>query len=95
MLAYLKDHIIEEIQGAMDYMTKAIEHKKDPCGSKFYEMSKMEIEHANTLLRIFNSTEKPSTVTDAEYSAMQKLILDTYTNTMSKYGELKKLYWSM
>ena len=42
MLAYLKDHILEEIEGAMDYMSKAIEHKKDPCGEKFYAMSGKE-----------------------------------------------------
>lgn len=95
MLAYLKDHILEEINGAMDYMSKAVEHKKEPCGSKFYKMSEMEIEHANALLKMFNATEKPSTTTDAEYSAMQKAILDTYSNTMAKYTEMKKLYWSM
>lgn len=95
MLAYLKDHILEEIDGAMDYMSKAIEYKGNPCSEKFYTMSGMEIEHANALLKMFNSTEKPKTVTDTEYSAMQKAILDSYSNNMSKYNEMKKLYWSM
>lgn len=95
MLTYLKDHILEEIQGAMDYMSKAIEYKKDSCGPKFLAMSQMEIEHANALLKMFNAAEKPATVTDAEYSAMQKAILDTYSNNMSKYEEMKKLYWSI
>ena len=95
MLTYLKDHILEEIEGAMDYMTKAIEHKSDPCGGKFLKMSEMEIEHANAMLKMFNTTEKPKTVTDAEYAAMQKAILDAYSNNMSKYNEMKKLYWSM
>ena len=95
MLIYLKDHILEEIEGAMDYMSKAIEHKADSCGEKFYKMSGMEIEHASTLLKMFNATEKPEKVTDAEYSAMQKAILDAYSDNMAKYTEMKKLYWSM
>lgn len=95
MLAYLKDHILEEIEGAMDYMSKAIEHKKDPCGEKFYAMSGMEIEHANAMLKMFNATEKPKTITEAEYSTMQKAILDAYSNNMTKYNEMRKLYWSI
>ena len=95
MLAYLKDHILEEIEGAMDYMTKAIECKGNACGEKFYMMSGMEIEHANAMLKMFNSMEKPKSVTDAEYSSMQKAILDAYSDNMTKYNEMKKLYWSM
>lgn len=95
MLTYLKDHILEEIDGAMDYMTKAIECKGNPCGEKFYRMSEMEIEHANAMLKMFNTYEKPKTVTDAEYSAMQKAILDSYSNNMVKFNEMKKVYWSM
>lgn len=95
MLAYLKDHILEEIEGAMDYMSKAIEHKKDPCGEKFFKMSGMEIEHASTMLKMFNSIEKSKNITDAEYSSMQKAILDAYSNNMTKYNEMKKLYWSI
>lgn len=95
MLNYLKDHILEEIDGAMEYMSKAIECKSNPCGEKFYVMSGMEIEHANALLKMFNATEKPKNLTDAEYSAMQKAILDSYSDNMSKYNEMKKLYWSM
>lgn len=95
MLTYLKDHILEEIDGAMDYMTKAIEYKGNPCSEKFYRMSEMEIEHANAMLKMFNTYEKPKTVTDAEYSAMQKAILDAYSNNMVKFNEMKKVYWSM
>ena len=92
MLKYLKDHIVEEIDGAIDYLMKAIEHKGTVLGEKFRTMSDMEVEHANCLTKMFNSMKKPSTVTDAEYAAMQKEVIDKYTTSMSKIEMLKKLY---
>ena len=92
-LDYLKSHIVEELEGALDYMEKAIEHKGTEWGAKFYRMSEMELEHVHCLTKMFNSTEKSDNVSDSSYIAMQKAILDAYTASMGKYEALKKLYW--
>lgn len=94
MLEYLRSHIVEEIDGAIEYMMKAIETKGTPMGVKFYKMASMEVEHANCLTHMFNSYEKPSDVTDADYAAMNKNIMEKYATSMAKLEVLKKLYWN-
>ena len=93
MLKYLKDHIKEEIEGAVDYMTKAVEKKGHRCGEMFRQMSGMELEHANSLLKMFRAEEKPKTITDADYAEMYKEILDAYSEGMGKIETMKKIYW--
>ena len=95
MLEYLKDHIIEEIDGALDYMSKAVEYKTKAWGQKFYSMSMMELEHANCLTKMFIAEEKPEDMTDAVYVQMQKSVLDTYSIGMGKIESMKKLYWNV
>ena len=94
MLEYLKTHILEEIDGAIDYMMKAIENRGTTHGVQFYKMSEMEVEHANCLTKMFNSIEKPDSITDSEYAKMNKEIMEKYSASMSKLEVLKKLYWS-
>ena len=94
MLKYLTAHILEEIEGAEDYLAKAIEHKGKQCGQMFYSMAMMELEHANALTKMFNKAEKPKAVTDAEYAEMYKGILDAYSEGMGKVEAMKKLYWA-
>lgn len=95
MHKYLSEHIHEEVDGAIDYLTKALEMKsKNPdVAMKFYKMSEMEVEHANCLTKMFNSMIKPENLSDSEFSDMQKSIIDTYTASMSKIENMKKLYW--
>ena len=95
MHEYLSRHIKEEIDGAIDYLTKALELKgKNPdMAAKFYRMSEMEVEHANCMTKMFNCIEKPDTLTDQEFSAMQKQIIDSYSQSMSTIENMKKLYW--
>ena len=95
MHEYLSKHINEEIDGAMDYMTKALEwkSKNKDIAHKFYKMSEMELEHANCLTKMFNSMDKPDDVSDSDFSAMYKSILDSYTESMSKIEAMKKLFW--
>lgn len=94
MLEYLKKHIHEEIEGAIDYMTKALEHKGKPCGQKFYNMAMMELEHANELVKMYSSQDRPKNVTDAEYSELYRSILEMYSTNMAKIEAMKKLYWA-
>ena len=95
MHEYLSNHIKEEIEGAIDYLTKALEWKsrdKD-ISSKFYKMSEMEVEHANCLTKMFTSMDKPDDVSDGEFNIMQKSIIEEYARSMSKIEHMKKLYW--
>ena len=94
MLDYLKKHILEEIDGAIDYYEKAIEKKGTSCGATFFKMANMEVEHANALTKMFNEKEKPENVSDADYSKMHKEILEKYADSMAKIEHLKKLYWN-
>ena len=93
MLNYLKDHIAEEIDGANDYMRKAVEHKGTPCGETFMQLAKIETTHANALYRMFQKQEKPASMTDKEYAAILKEILDKFSDGMEKFEALKKLYY--
>jgi len=94
MLDYLKKHIMDELAGAVDYMTKAIEHKGKSCGEKFYSMAMMELEHANELVKMYSAQERPKNLTDAEYSELYRTILEGYSTHMAKVEALKKLYWN-
>lgn len=94
MVSYLKEHIKDEIEGAKEYYTKAVECKaKHPeMASKFYAMAEMEVEHANALTKMFNAAGKPESMSDMEYSEAQKSIINDYTTSMSAIESLKKLY---
>ena len=94
MHEYLSNHVREEVEGAIDYLTKALELKiKHPAlAQKFYKMSEMEVEHANCLTKMFNCIEKPESMSDADYSNLQKNIIDVYTQSMSKIENMKKLF---
>ena len=94
MLEYLKDHILDEIEGAEDYMTKAVEHKGTEYGCKFRKMAEMELEHANAMTAMFRKMEKPKSMTDAQYSEMLKGILKAYSEGMANIEALKKMYWA-
>lgn len=95
MLKYLKDHIIEEIDGAMDYMTKAIELKGTPHGCTFKKMAEMELEHANAMVHMFKDMNKPDNMSDAEYGETQKAVLDKYINAMGTIENMKRLYMQL
>lgn len=94
MLEYLQKHIVDELKGAIDYMTKALEHKGKPCGQKFYNMAMMELDHANSLTKMLSSEDRPKGMTDAEYGELYKTILDAYSTHMAKVEAMKKLYWA-
>ena len=95
MHEYLSKHIHEEIEGAIDYLTKALEFKsKNPeIAMKFYKMSDMEVEHANCLTKMFSKIDKPDDMSDSEFSEVQKSIIEDYSQSMTKIGHMKKLFW--
>ena len=94
MLKYLKEHIVEEVDGAVDYMKKALEHKGTPDGCAFRKMAEAELGHANELTKMFHETERPANMTSDEYAEVQKAVLDKYITAMGQIEAMKKLYWS-
>ena len=93
MLKFLKEHIVEEIDDAITYMTKALEHKGSPEGCTFRKMADMELEHANALTKMFKDTERPDDMTSAEYAEVQKGVLDKYITAMGQIEAMRKMYW--
>ena len=93
MCAYLRDHIVEELEGAKDYMSKAIELKETypAWASKFYKMAEMETEHANCMNKIFASMGDTD---ESCHDSMYKEILEAYTKYMTDIGTMKKIYYS-
>ena len=58
---YFKDHIIEELDGAKEYIVRAQECKSDGCDSwakMFVDMSAKELDHAANLFKMFNEYYK-------------------------------------
>ena len=93
MCEYLKDHIVEELEGAVEYMTKALELKEThpEWAKKFYKMAEMETEHANCMNKIFASmgeSEFPC------HDSLYREVLESYTKEMTEYSTLKQMYWS-
>ena len=90
MLDYLKDHIVDELNGATEYWTKAVEHKGTKEGCVFRSMAEAEIEHANKLTKMMTDEKNNTT----EYTTAYKDVLEAYTTYMNKIETLKKLYWN-
>lgn len=97
MHKYLKSHIIEEVEGAIGYLTKAIELKPTHplYAEKFYRMSEMELEHANCLTKMFNSLDKNAETTAEDFSLMQSEVINIYSTSMSQIESMKKMYHSL
>lgn len=93
MCEYLRDHIMEELEGAKDYMSKALELKeKYPAWAhKFYKMAEMETEHANCMNKIFASMGNSD---ETCHDSMYKEILEAYTKYMTDISTMKTMYFS-
>lgn len=86
---YIKNHIIEELEGAADYWSKAVDYKGTSIGETFKNMAETELEHANSLLEIFNKLETNNYYIEEE---MYREILDAYGEGMYKIAKLERLY---
>lgn len=93
MLEYIKEHIIEELDGAVEYWTKALECKDEAMGTMFRHMADAELEHANTLTKMLKKIE-PDESNMKESDTIYKNILEAYSSAMNKIEMIKKLYWA-
>jgi len=89
---YLRDHILDELDGAKDYMSKAVKLKSmhPDMAYKFYKMSDMEAEHANALANMFTKISED----DLCHADMYKDIMESYNENMTEVHNLKMLYHS-
>lgn len=83
-LKYLSEHICEELDGAEEYIMKAIELKPMtlPWAKTFMEMASAEMLHANNLYKMYTEYyQKVST----NMSELPVFISEDYQKTVSKY----------
>lgn len=100
-ILYYNGQVKEELDGAMEYIKKAILLKKDHLNwaQLYQKMSMTELEHASTLMKIFEEDYK---ATAAEIEAnghtplylndCRKSIMDMHQEFSSKVNYLHELY---
>lgn len=83
-LSYFKEHIEEELDGATDYIKRAMELKPINLtwAKHFVDMSIAELGHATMLFDLFNDYYK---TLGGSYAEMPKYIEDTKTEITNKY----------
>lgn len=89
MHKYIKNHILEELEGAVDYWMKAVDYKGSKIGETFKNMAEAELEHANSLLGIFNNLEPQNGYIEDQ---MYEDILNAYGEAMYKVAKLERIY---
>ena len=84
-LEYFKEHIEEEIEGAKDYIIRAIEMKPmDPAWTrKLTEMSMQELGHAEALHNMFNEYYKQL---QANYKQMPEYVDKIKSEIAERYA---------
>ena len=93
-LVYLKEHICEELDGAEEYINRAIEIKAmDPSWAKmFYEMSSQELAHAGYFYKM--ATDYYTKVTGA-FSEPPEYMEECMETTTDIYTERTALIKNM
>ena len=100
-ILYYNSQVKEELEGAMAYIQKAIMLKKDhPTWAQMYQkMSMTELEHASTLMKIFEEDYKAEVAnieanghTPLYLNDCRKSIIEMYQEFSSKVNYLHELY---
>ena len=100
-ILYYNNQVKEELDGAMEYIKKAILLKKDhPTWAQMYQkMSATELEHAATLMKIFEEDYKAEVANMEEkdhtplyLNDCRKSIIDMHQEFSSKINYLHELY---
>lgn len=91
---YFKDQILDEIEGAKQYIKNALEIKpmNSDWAKRFYEMSLDEMKHAAAL---FKMAEEYYKIMSDTYSEVPKYIKTTYEYIVNKYTEMGSLVKAM
>lgn len=100
-ILYYNNQVKEELDGATEYIKKAILLKKDHLAwaQMYQKMSMTELEHASNLMKIFEEDYK-AVVTQEETNGhtpiylndCRKSIMDMYQEFSSKVNYMHELY---
>lgn len=95
-ICYYNDQIREETDGAYDYIERAIDYKKShPEWADMYsKMAATELEHAATLVKIFEEDYKANKTNDPIYEQIHAMILKIYSDGTSRVKRKQSLYSS-
>lgn len=91
---YFKDQICEELEGACDYLKKAMDTSTahPEWSEHFKNMAEMEQQHATTLYKMFMEMYTETQGKDAYMSAIRDSIMDCFSLRMRKIEDLKSAY---
>ena len=97
-ILYYNNQVKEELDGAMEYIKKAILLKKEHLNwaQMYQKMSMTELEHASTLMKIFEEDYKAETTgmnpIPSYLCDIRKSIMDMYQEFASKVNYMHELY---
>lgn len=91
---YFKDQICDELDGACDYLKKAIDTvaTNEDWAEHFSSMADMEQEHATTLYKMFMEMYSASQGKDSYMTQMRDGIMDCFSTKMRKIEDLRTTY---
>lgn len=97
-LKYFEEHICEELEGARDYIVRAIELKgmDKRWADIFYKMSLEEVGHAKQMFALYEEYVKilsDNLVRRPEYiSESMETMIDTYSASLSEITIMQNIY---
>ncbi len=96
-ILYYNNQIRDELDGACDYIQRAISCKdtNSDRASTFAKMSEMELDHASKLLDMFKEDYSKEATSDSIYSQIKQLLLNMYAESYAKVKYMQELYKDM
>ena len=96
-ILYYNNQIRDELDGACDYIQRAITCKdtNSDRASTFAKMSEMELDHASELLDMFKEDYSKEATGDSIYSQIKQLLLNMYAESYAKVKYMQELYKNM
>ena len=96
-ILYYNNQIRDELDGACDYIQRAIDCKgtNSNHASTFAKMSEMELEHASELLDMFKEDYNKEDTSDSIYPQIKQLLLNMFAESYAKVTHMQELYKDM
>lgn len=96
-ILYYNNQIRDELDGACDYIQRAIDCKdtNSDRASTFAKMSEMELDHASKLLDMFKEDYNKEDTSDSIYPQIKQLLLNMYAESYAKVIHMQELYKEM
>lgn len=96
-ILYYNNQIRDELDGACDYIQRAITCKdtNSDRASTFAKMSEMELDHASKLLDMFKEDYSKEDTSDSIYPQIKQLLLNMYAEYYAKVTHMQELYKEM